>query len=220
MNLAKVETCAPALVGTARQAGRALSDAGIAGRRAAIYLILAHDYGMKNLYESFAIQAFAERVLALSVNLDDDGTVPLIFSGEREPFLEDISLDNYRGRIGQLHTQVDWGWGCTVEAMRQAADHYQTSGARDPAVVIVQVSDEPNDKAEIRSMLQNSASLGMSWLFVGFGQGKLAFFKNLNASTSAKFRNVAFYEAGKNPGAVPDDKFYSGLVSSFAAWLR
>ncbi|MGX1033027.1 VWA domain-containing protein, partial [Streptomyces ambofaciens] len=42
---------------------------------------------MEELYESFAVQAFAERVLALSANLDDDGTVPVIFSSGREPFL-------------------------------------------------------------------------------------------------------------------------------------
>jgi hypothetical protein len=27
------------------------------------------------------------------------------------------------------------------------------------------------------------------------------------------------YDAGKNPGAVPDDRFYSGLVQGFAEWL-
>jgi stress response protein SCP2 len=220
VSLTKVEARAPALVRPATQAGQALASAGIAGRRAAVYLILAHDYGMQELYESFAIQAFAERVLALSATLDDDGTVPVIFSGDEEPFLEDFSLDNYRGRIGQLHTQVDWGWGHTVEAMRRAASHYQSSGADDRAVVIVQVSDEPSDKAEIRSLLQNTASLGMFWLFVGFGRGKLAFFKNLNASTSATFDNTSYYEAGKNPGGVPDERFYSGMVNSFAAWLR
>lgn len=219
VNLSKVENRAPALLAAARQAGQALSDAGVAGRRAAIYLILAHDYGMEDLYDSFAIQAFAERILAVSANLDDDGTIPVIFSGNREPFLEDMDLNNYRGRIGQLHTQVDWGWGHTVEAMRLAASHYQSSGARDPAIVLVQVSDEPSDKAEIRSLLQNTAALGISWMFVGFGRGKLEFFKNLNASRSATFRNVSFYDAGKNPGAVPDEKFYSKLANGLAAWL-
>jgi stress response protein SCP2 len=220
VDLVKVESRAPALVGPARQAGAALAKVGIAGQRAAVHLILSHDYGMKELYESFAIQAFAERVLALSANLDDDGTVPVVFAGEREPFLEEIGLDNYRGRIGELHTQVDWGWGHTVEAMRLVVSHYQSSAAADPAVVIVQVSDEPHDKAEIRSLLQNTAALGMFWIFVGFGQGNLAFFKNFNASRSATFRNVTFYEAGKNPGAVPDDKFYTGLVKGYAAWLN
>lgn len=102
---------APGLLAPARHASKALVDRDIANRRAAVYLILDHDWHMEELYESFAVQAFAERVLALSATLDDDGTVPVVFSSGREPFLEEIRLDNYRGRIGQLHTQVDWGWG-------------------------------------------------------------------------------------------------------------
>ncbi|MFD8474821.1 VWA domain-containing protein [Streptomyces globisporus] len=220
VNLAKVERQAPALLEPARQASQALVRTGLEGRRAAVYLVLDHDWHMEELYESFAVQAFAERVLALSANLDDDGTVPVIFSSGREPFLEEIRLDNYRGRIGHLHTQVDWGWGNVADAMRRAVSHYQESAAADPAFVVIQVGDEPWDKAEVRSLLQNSAALGVFWLFVGFGRGKLAFYKNLNASASATFNNVAFYDVSKNPGSVPGEQFYNGLVDAFSTWMK
>lgn len=220
VSLSKVERQAPALLEPARQAGQVLVNTGIGDRRAAVYLILDHDYHMEEMYESFAVQAFAERVLALSANLDDDGTVPVIFSSGREPFLEEIGLDNYRGRIGQLHTQVDWGWGNVADAMRRTVSHYQESGTTDPAFVIVQVGDEPWDKAEVRSLLQNTAALGVFWLFVGFSRGKLAFYKNLNASASASFTNVAFYDASKNPGSVPGDRFYTGLLEAFGTWMK
>ncbi|MFE1764053.1 VWA domain-containing protein [Streptomyces angustmyceticus] len=220
VNLSKIQRQAPALLEPARQAGQALMNRGIANRRAAVYLILDHDYQMEEMYESFAVQAFAERVLALSANLDDDGTVPVVFSSGEEPFLEEIRLDNYRGRIGQLHTQVDWGWGNVADAMRRTVDHYQESGAADPAFVIVQVGDEPWDKSDVRSLLQNTATLGVFWLFVGFGRGKLAFYKNLNASASASFSNVAFYDASKNPGSVPGDRFYTGLIEAFGKWMK
>ncbi|MET7906601.1 TerD family protein [Streptomyces sp. NPDC005355] len=177
MDLSKVQRQAPGLLTPVRQARQALVGRGIANQRAAVYLLLDHDWHMEELYESFAVQAFAERVLALSANLDDDGTVPVIFSSGQEPFLEEIRLDNYRGRIGQLHTQVDWGWGNVAEAMRRAVSHYQECGAADPAFIVTQVGDEPWDKAEVRSLLLNTASLGMFWLFVGFGCGKLAFTK-------------------------------------------
>jgi hypothetical protein len=131
VDLTKLERQAPGLLAPAQQASQALADRGITGRRAAVYLILDHDWHMEELYESFAVQASAERVLALSANLDDDGTVPVIFSSGREPFLEEIRLDNYRGRIGQLRTQVDWGWGNVTDAMRRAVSHYQESGAAD-----------------------------------------------------------------------------------------
>lgn len=219
IELTKVAQRAPALLSTARQAGQALTQSGIAGSRAAVYLVLDHSYVSQELYESFAIQAFAERILALSANLDDDGVVPVVFASGDEPFLEEISLDNYKGRIGQLHTQVDWGWRDAVEAMRCVVNHYQASGATDPAFVVVHVSDEPQDKSDLRTLLQNTAPLGLFWLFVGFGRGKLAFYKNLNSSASAKFANVAFYDAGKNPGSVPGEQFFTRLTDAFGAWL-
>ncbi|WP_210746792.1 VWA domain-containing protein [Nocardia speluncae] len=218
--LSKVSDIAPGLLPVASEANRALANTGMDGRRAAVYLILDHSYDMRELYESFTVQAFAERILALAVNLDDDGTVPVVFSGRHEPFVEDLSLQNYRGRIGQLHTQVDWGWSQVDEAMRCVVNHYQESGASDPALVIVQVGDEPDDKAAVRTLLQNTAMLGVFWIFIGFGRGKMAFYKNLNSSTSATFRNVAFYNIGKNPGAVPGEQFYAELVRGFSAWSR
>jgi stress response protein SCP2 len=220
VSLIKVEHQAPGLLEPARQAGQVLAGGGIAGRRAAVYLILDHDYYMQEMYESFAVQAFAERVLALSANLDDDGAVPVIFSNWREPLVQEIRLDNYRGRIEQLHTQFDWGPGKVADAMRCAVDHYQASGAADPAFVIVQVGDEPWDKGEMRSFLQNTGTRGIFWLFVGFGHGSLAFYQNLNPSDPASFANVAFFDAGKNPGSIPGDRFYSGLLEAFGAWLR
>lgn len=218
--LAKVTDIAPGLLPVATEANRALADAGMGSRRAAVYLVLDHSYDMRELYESFTVQAFAERILALAANLDDDGTVPVVFSGQHEPFVEDLSLRNYRGRIGQLHTQVDWGWQQVDDAMRCVINHYQESGAADPALVIVQVGDEPDEKAAVRTLLQNSATLGMFWIFIGFGRGKMVFYKNLNTSTSATFRNVAFYNTGKNPGAVPNEQFYAELVRGFGAWTR
>ncbi|MFD9466370.1 transposase [Streptomyces sp. NPDC060027] len=64
-----------------------------------------------------------------------------------------------------MHTQIDWSWGNVAEAMRRAVGHYQESGAADPAFIVTQVGDEPWDKAEVRSLLQNTASLGVFWLF-------------------------------------------------------
>ncbi|MEV6254756.1 VWA domain-containing protein [Nocardia sp. NPDC051911] len=219
-DLAKVSDLAPALLPAATEANRALVDASIGNRRAAVYLVLDHSYDMRDLYESFTIQAFAERILALAANLDDDGIVPVVFSGKREPFIEELSLENYRGRIGQLHTQVDWGWSQVDEAMRCVINHYQESGAVEPALAITHVGDEPDDKAAVRTLLQNSAALGVFWIFIGFGRGKMAFYKNLNSSNSATIRNVAFYNPGKNPGAVPGEQFYAELVRGFSAWSR
>ncbi|MEV6397952.1 hypothetical protein AB0M39_24785 [Streptomyces sp. NPDC051907] len=34
------------------------------------------------------------------------------------------------------------------------------------------------------------------------------------------FTDVAFYEASRNSGSVPDERFYAALVDAVATWLR
>lgn len=99
--------------------------------------------------------------------------------------------------------------------MRRAVSHYQESGATDPALVVAQVGDEPWDKAKVRSVLQNTASLDIFWLFVGFSRGKLALYKNLNACASATFTNVAFYDASKTPRFGPRRTVLHGSCRCF-----
>ncbi|MFI1177267.1 VWA domain-containing protein [Streptomyces melanogenes] len=61
-----------------------------------------------------------------------------------------------------------------ADAMRRVASQYQESGVTGPAFVVAQVGGEPWGRAQIRSLLLSDATLGVFWLFVGFGRGKLA----------------------------------------------
>ncbi len=119
-----------------RCAGRSASSSSAtanSARRAVSGVVHADNYCTGWRMINVQITTDAASVVALAANLDDDGTVPVVFSGRREPFVEDFSLENYRGRIGQLHTRVDWGWSQVDEAMRCVVNHYQESGAADPA---------------------------------------------------------------------------------------
>jgi hypothetical protein len=69
-------------------------------------------------------------------------------------------------------------------------------------------------------MLQSTASLGIFRLGSASAAASSPSPKNLNASASATFTNVAFYDASKNPGSVPGERFYTGLVDSFATWMQ
>lgn len=172
VSLEKVKQRAPGLLPAYRQAAQAIDAVGLTGARAAVYLVLAHSWQEKDYYENRTMQAFAEKVLALSAHLDDDGTVPLVFATGREPFVEEISLDNYKGLVAALHTQMDWSWDGTSIAMRAVIDHYENSGATDPALVIYQVGGEPDEKSDVRTLLRNTAGMNIYWHFEGFGASK------------------------------------------------
>lgn len=122
--------------------------------------------------------------------------------------VEDLEVGTGQGAgaVGQLGARMRGALGAergpdsTGRGAAEAGE--QSVGLSVRVVLLTQDGDEPWDKAEVRSMLQNTASLWVFWLFVGFGRGELPFYKNLNASASASDTNVAFCDASKNPGSV------------------
>lgn len=221
ISLAKVEQQAPALVNVAKTAAVSLEKSGLAGQRAAVQLVLDHSGSMHPYYTNGAVQRLAEQALGLSVNLDDDGAVPLIFFGSHVEQYDDARLDNYAGIIDRIHPKVHWGSTDYVAGMHAAIHEYQNSGATDPALVIFQTDGEPNDRRAAERMLKNASSLPIFWAFVGFG-GRVGFLERLDdlrvGFGGRKVGNASFFHAA-NPHAVTDAQLYDGITGEFAQWL-
>jgi hypothetical protein len=217
INLAKVEQQAPGLVNLAKTAAVSLEKQGLAGQRAAVQLVLDHSGSMQPYYANGAVQRLAEQALGLSVNLDDDGAVPLIFFGSYVEQHDDARLDNYSGLIDRIHPRVHWGSTDYVAGMQAAITEYQQSGATDPALVIFQTDGEPNDRRAAEKLLREASTLPIFWAFVGFG-GRVDFLEKLDGLRRRAVDNASFFHAA-NPHAVTDAQLYDGITAEFAGWL-
>ncbi|WP_245881912.1 VWA domain-containing protein, partial [Streptomyces milbemycinicus] len=168
--LSDVETRAPGLVSLYKSAADALAQKGLAGRRAAVYLVLDRSGSMRSYYKDGTVQHLAEQALALSANLDDDGTVPVVFFSTDIDGTADVDLANYSGRIEELHSSLGhMGRTNYHHAIKAVIDHYQASGATDPAFVIFQTDGAPTSKAAAEKALCEAARLPIFWQFIGFG---------------------------------------------------
>jgi hypothetical protein len=214
----KVQAQAPGLVSLAKTAAVSLDKQGLAGQRAAVQLVLDHSGSMQPYYANGSVQRLAEQALGLSVNLDDDGAVPLIYFGSRVEQYDDIRLDNYSGLIDRTHQRVHWGSTDYVAGMRAAIAEYQSSGATDPALVIFQTDGEPNDRRAAERLIREASTLPMFWAFVGFG-GRVDFLEKLDTLGRRKVDNASFFHAA-NPHAVTDAQLYDGITGEFASWLQ
>jgi hypothetical protein len=108
ISLDKIQRSAPGLVDLYKAAHVSLAKNRVAGQRAAVYLVLDHSGSMGGFYDDGTVQHLAEQALGLSANLDDDGTVPLVFFSHEVDLVTDISLSNYQGRVDRLHKALDW----------------------------------------------------------------------------------------------------------------
>lgn len=223
ISLDKVQANAPALVNLAKTAAVSLDKKGLTGHRAAVYLVLDHSGSMYNHYESGNVQRLADQALGLAVNLDDDGTVPVVFFSSQAARPADISLGNHTGAIERLHNQQNWGGTQYASAMKVVIDHYEHSGATDPALVIFQTDGEPQDRGITESILKDASKLPIFWAFVGFGN-ELTFLRKLDDLKVGGFRgrrvdNASLFETGHDPRYISDAALYDGIMHEYPQWL-
>lgn len=214
----------PGLVSLAKTASASLTKAGVpTGLRAAVYLVVDRSLSMANYFDNGCVQRLADQALGLSVNLDDDGTVPLVFFDSRPYPVVDVSLEQYEGVVAaqhQLHGgERTMGGTYYTAAMSTVIEHYRSSGATDPALVIFQTDGSPQDKDATRLQLAQASRLPIFWAFVGFGPGKVAFLKELDKLAGRLVDNASYFHAGANPSALPDSELYDGLTGEFGRWL-
>lgn len=217
IDFTKIERQAPGLVNLAKTAAVSLAKNGLDGQRAAVQLVLDHSGSMAPYYANGSVQRLAEQALGLSVNLDDDGNVPLIFFGSYVEQYDDARLDNYAGIMDRLHPKVHWGSTDYVAGIRAAIDEHQKSGATDPGLVIFQSDGEPNSRRAAERALREASSLPIFFAFIGFG-GNIQFLEQLDDLDGRVVDNASFFHAA-NPHAVTDAQLYDGITREFAGWL-
>lgn len=226
-SLTKVEAQAPALVSLYKAARVSLEKQGLATQRAAVYLVLDRSGSMRNYYKDGTVQHLAEQALGLSANLDDDGTVPVVFFSTDVDGTADLDLTNYAGRIEELHAglghmgRTNYHW-----AINAVIEHYEKSGASDPAFVIFQTDGAPTSKPAAEKALCEAAKLPIFWQFVGFGDPDAKgfdFLRKLDDLAVPEKRvvdNAGFFHAGRDPRALADADLYQQLMVEFPAWLQ
>ncbi|MFV8130411.1 VWA domain-containing protein [Streptomyces syringium] len=226
ISLEKIQQSAPGLVSLYKAASVSLEKQGLTGQRAAVYLVLDRSGSMRNYYKDGTVQHLAEQALGLSANLDDDGTVPVVFFSTDVDGTADLDLSNYAGRVQELHEglghmgRTNYHW-----AIEAVVAHYEKSGAKDPAFVIFQTDGAPTSKAAAERALCAAAKLPIFWQFVGFGDPEARgfdFLRKLDDLAVPEKRvidNAGFFHAGRDPRALTDAGLYKELMVEFPEWL-
>ncbi|GAA4817302.1 VWA domain-containing protein [Streptomyces ziwulingensis] len=226
ISLSKVEETAPALVSLYKSAGVSLEKHGLAGTRAAVYLVVDYSGSMKPYYKDGSVQALADRVLGLSAHLDDDGTVPVVFFSTDVDAVTDIALTDHHGRVDRIVAGLGhMGRTAYHLAMDAVIDHYLDSGSTAPALVVFQTDGGPVNRLAAERYLCKAARLPLFWQFIGFGDPdskQFDYLRKLDELAVPDKRvvdNAGFFHAGHDPRALSDAELYDRLVGEFPKWL-
>ena len=205
------------LVSLTKKAAVSLTKHGLTGQRAAVQLVLDHSGSMTGFYHDGSVQRLAEQALALSVNLDDDGSVPLTYFGSRATPAAPVSLTDYKGIIHRTHTKVAWGSTNYVAALNTAVEQHVATGTTLPGLVIFQTDGAPDDRAAAAEALREASTLPIFWAFIGFGHN-IHFLERLDDLSGRAVDNASFFHAA-DPQRVSDEELLDGITSQYRDWL-
>lgn len=225
LSLEKVEEQAPKLVSLVKTAKVSLEKAGVTGQ-AAVYLVLDHSGSMQGYYANGSVQALATRTLALAVNLDDDGSVPLVFFNSVVDHVTEIHLTDYEDAVQREHVLSAWGLTNYADAMDVVVNHYKVmygENSNVPALVVFQTDGEPYTadmlgKINAVHAIRAYSELPIFWAFVGFGPARnMMFLKGLDTLSGRRVDNASFFHAA-DPHRVSDAELLDGITKEFGEW--
>lgn len=243
LSLAKEQAVAqkaPQLLSLVKSADTALDKSGLGGTVAKVALVLDYSGSMRNQYSSGAMQRLAEKVLALGVNLDDDGAIDFFVFDSRAAYLGEIGLDNYHGSVDRLTAGRRMGTTDYAGAFRAVRDHYGFSAApaqkkglfgfakhtapttapEDVPVYALFLTDgSPDSKQDAIAAITEVSSTPIFWKFLSIGNEQIHFLEKLDDLPGRFVDNANYHKVG-NVDTISDKDLFDIMLDEYPSWLR
>ncbi|AMC35667.1 VWA domain-containing protein [Janthinobacterium sp. B9-8] len=240
----KIASEAPQLVNLHKAAGVSLQKAGLERHRARVCLCLDISGSMSALYKKGLVQSFAERILALACQFDDDGAIDVFLFGEKVHQPSPMELANFQGYIQQIiqrhPLEGDTRYGRAMEAIRKCyfpenagGECHGQSKASQPVYVMFVTDGSTSDQALTEKQLRWSSKEPIFWQFMGIGKGRKSKSKRLLAFADSDFPFLeslddlpgrlidnADYFSLSSPDEYSDAALYDLLMTEYPGWLK
>jgi len=186
----------------------------------AVYLVLDHSASMQGYYRNGDVQRITDQVLALTIEIDKDGDVPVFYYGWDVSKPESVTPANYAGFVDRTHKQHRWGSTNTAGAIRAVAEYHEKHGNGDPGLVVFQTDGVPDSRPEARQALKNVSGDKLFYAFVGYGPKRnVEFLFELDGIEGRVRDNASAFHA-VDPQRTKDSDLYDGVLKEFTGeWL-
>lgn len=234
----RIEKEAPQLVNLVKKAAISLKKVGLQDHGAKVALCLDVSGSMYGLYNSGAIQRFAERILALGCRFDDDGSIDIFLFADKACNAGEMKVENLGNQpIQKLVNSHNVGGGTSYgPALREIRKFYfqnksifpslfssdkRTSPLKAPLPVYVMfVTDgETSDESIAEEQIRYSSYEPIFWQFMAIGSGSFRFLKKLDTMSNRYVDNANFFSID-NPDSISDEALYDLLMTEYPSWVK
>jgi len=216
----------PQLVSLAKPIRVSLEKHRLSAVKAQVAFVLDASGSMTAQFKRGNVQKVLERVAALAVQFDDDGSMPVWAFGEKFRQYEDVSLDNLEGYIDRIRNdgkRTMWeilpGLGGTNNEPPVLEAINQTYRDATLPVFVVFITDGGINKTRlIKEKLRESATLPVFYKFLGLGGNNYGVLERLDTFTDRLIDNTHFFPVD-DVGHISDEQLYDWLLVEFRDWL-
>lgn len=201
------------------KAGISLSKRGLNGIRAEVLLILDHSGSMHGNYQNGTVQQLVERALGFALQIDADGTVPVVrFDSYLHPAI-DVDLSNY---ADVARTKLLGRMGSTDLAMALEYVMTEVCQATKPLFVIVITDGQPDNAAEASKRVAQLSQYPAFLKFLslpdqGAHRGR-AFLQGLD-DMDGRLLDNADAKFIDDPAGMADLAFADAMIDEFDSWV-
>lgn len=196
-----------------------------------VYLVLDHSGSMEHHYARGDVQRITEQALALAVEIDNDGQVPVFYFGTNVSPSVTVTLDDsgqgtsYVGWVDRTHKGVEWGATDYDRALRAVAAYHRAHGGGAPGLCIFQTDGSPgtwgtgddreNARQALRDISNTDATSNLFFAFVGFGpKAQVDFLFELDEIDGRARDNASAFHAA-DPQRTLNSDLYDGILGEF-----
>ncbi len=152
MDLTKVRESNPELAKIADKAGIALSTRDLSGVRAQVVVLLDHSGSMRRDFENQSVQKLLTRALGFSLQVDADGTVPVIPFDSRVWPTVDVTQANFSTVVDtSLFKPNNMGSTNLTDALVQVKELANNTDA--PLFVVIITDGNPDHKPSVTKLV-------------------------------------------------------------------
>jgi len=217
---------APHLVSLAKPIRVSLEKHRLSDVKARVAFVLDASGSMTAQFRKGNVQKVLERIAALAVQFDDDGSMDIWgFATEFKKY-RDVTLDNLDGYVQWLQNSGNKGaWeilpglgGTNNEppVMQDIIDSFRDSPQ---PVFVVFITDGGISKTrQIKEAIRESAQLPIFWKYVGLGGSNYGILEKLDSFTDRLVDNTHFFPID-NYDSITDEHLYDMLLTEFRDWL-
>ncbi|WP_408589490.1 VWA domain-containing protein [Novosphingobium sp.] len=223
-----------------QKVGVSLKKLGIEHEKAEVVFVIDATGSMSTLYRNGTVQETIERIVPVSLRLDDDGIMPTWFYASGCARTEDLTAKNYEGYVPrtlpspmkpvigvQKHScaAIDRKGEVTIGGVNNeivilnALLDDEPANRTTPLLVIFMTDGGFAPSKEIAKIITNAAPRPIFWQFVGVGNNNFGMLRNLDTLPGRVVDNAGFFPV-TDLAKITDEELYDRLLSEFPAWLK